>query len=61
VEGKKRITPYWRTLRAGGVVNDKYPGGLERQKNLLEAEGHAVVAKGKKYVVADYERRRAKF
>jgi len=27
----------------------------------LEEEGHAVVAKGKKYVVADYERRLAKF
>jgi hypothetical protein len=47
-------------LRVGGVLNEKYPGGLERQKELLEAEGHAVAAKGKKYVVADYERRLAK-
>jgi hypothetical protein len=42
-------------LKAGGALNDKYPGGLERQKDLLEAEGHVVVAKGKKYAVPDYE------
>lgn len=36
-------------------MNEKYPGGLERQKGLLEAEGHAVAARGKKYVVADFE------
>ena len=28
--GKKRITPYWRTLKEGGEVNPEYPGGLER-------------------------------
>ena len=59
-EGKKHITPYWRTLRAGGEVNAKYPGGIEGQKALLEAEGHAVTAKGKKYVVKDFERKLAK-
>ncbi|HVP78650.1 MAG TPA: hypothetical protein VMV04_12235 [Thermodesulfobacteriota bacterium] len=31
-KGKKRITPYWRTLKSGGEVNPKYPGGLEDQK-----------------------------
>src|SRR3984885_13298259 len=25
--GRKRITPYWRTLKTGGEVNPKYPGG----------------------------------
>src|SRR3972149_3596987 len=25
--GDKDITPYWRTLKAGGVLNEKYPGG----------------------------------
>lgn len=54
-EGKKNITPYWRTLKTGGVINPKYPGGVERQKRLLEKEGHKVTHKGKKYVVADYE------
>jgi hypothetical protein len=28
-EGRKRITPYWRTLKAGGELNPKYPGGIE--------------------------------
>ncbi|MBM5804594.1 MAG: hypothetical protein FJZ49_00745 [Candidatus Verstraetearchaeota archaeon] len=58
-KGKKTI-PYWRTLKVGGVINEKYPGGVEGQKRLLEREGHTVVQKGKKYVVADYERSLAK-
>ena len=55
-EGKKRITPWWRTLKTGGLLNEKYPGGVEIQKKLLEEEGHTVVPKGKKYVVKDYEK-----
>jgi alkylated DNA nucleotide flippase Atl1 len=55
-EGKKDITAYWRTLKTGGVVNPKYPGGVEKQRKLLEKEGHRVIQKGKKHVVADYEK-----
>ena len=55
-DGDKTITPYWRTLKTGGELNPKYPGGVESLKKLLRAEGHRVVAKGKKLVVADYER-----
>ena len=55
-EGAKRITPYWRTLKTGGELNPKFPGGVEALKVRLEAEGHRVVAKGKKWIVADYER-----
>ena len=33
-------TPYWRTLKAKGELNAKYPGGVEAQKEKLEAEGH---------------------
>ncbi|HID93388.1 MAG TPA: hypothetical protein EYP60_04745 [bacterium (Candidatus Stahlbacteria)] len=55
-EGKKDITPYWRTLKAGGVINEKYPGGVAAQKKLLEKEGHKVIQKGKKYVVVDFEK-----
>lgn len=55
-EGKRDITPYWRTLKTGGVINPKYPGGVERQKELLAEEGHRIIQKGKKYIVADYER-----
>ncbi len=53
-QGKSNITPYWRTLRTGGIINEKYPGGLDLQKLLLESEGHVVLQKGKKYLVKDY-------
>jgi hypothetical protein len=53
-EGAGAITPYWRTLKAGGELNPKYPGGIARLKKLLEAEGHTVVNKGKRAFVADY-------
>jgi len=55
-KGEKEITPYWRTLKSGGVINERYPGGVEGQKLLLEKEGHKVVQKGRKYVVVDYEK-----
>jgi len=55
-EGKKDITPYWRTLKTGGVINEKYPGGLGAQKKLLEKEGHKVIQKGKNYVVVEFEK-----
>jgi alkylated DNA nucleotide flippase Atl1 len=55
-EGKKRVTPYWRTLKKDGEVNPKYPGGVKSQKKLLEEEGYKVVQKGRKYVVADFEK-----
>jgi len=54
-KGERPITPYWRTLKAGGVINPKYPGGAEAQKRLLEKEGHTVAQKGKKYVVVDHK------
>ena len=57
LEGKADITPYWRTLKTGGGVNEKYPGGINYQKQLLEREGHKVVQKGKKYVIQDYEKK----
>jgi alkylated DNA nucleotide flippase Atl1 len=59
-KSRKDITPYWRTLKTGGVINPKYPGGVEAQKKLLEKEEHEVIQKGKKYVVADYEKSLAK-
>jgi hypothetical protein len=53
-QGKTNITPYWRTLKTGGFLNEKYPGGVEAQKLLLEQEGHVVIKKGKNYLVKDY-------
>ena len=55
----KDETPYWRTLKAHGELNAKYPGGIEAQKEKLEAEGHTIIQKGRKnikYYVKDYER-----
>lgn len=54
-KGEKDITPYWRTLKNGGTLNEKYPGGAEAQKLLLEQEGHRIIRKGKKYAVRNYE------
>jgi len=56
-EGKKTITPYWRTLKRGGELNPKYPGGVEALCKRLEAEGHRIAAKGKRLCVVDYEKR----
>ena len=53
---REEITPYWRTLKVGGVINEKYPGGVEGQRRLLEKEGHKVIQKGKKSVVVDYKK-----
>lgn len=51
-------TPYWRTLKANGELNEKYPGGALAQKEKLEAEGHTIIQKGRKnikYFVKEYE------
>lgn len=60
MKGENNITPYWRTLKVGGVMNEKYPGGAEAQKRLLEIEGHKVVKKGQRYMVVEYEKALAK-
>lgn len=55
--GKKLAIPYWRTLKADGFLNEKFPGGQERHKKLLAREGHKILPRGKKYQVGDYETR----
>ena len=50
--------PFWRTLKADGELNPKYPGGIEYQKAKLEEEGHTFYTKGRKnirYFVENYE------
>ena len=61
-EGKKRITPYWRTLKTGGELNPKYPGGVKAQSAHLREEGHVIQAgKGKRSPkVKDFEKRLVK-
>ncbi len=51
-------TPYWRTLKADGELNAKFPGGIEAQKKRLEKEGHTIIQRGRtnlRYFVKDYE------
>jgi hypothetical protein len=40
--GKKDITPYWRTMKGKGELNEKYPGGVNEQAKKLKAEGHDI-------------------
>lgn len=47
-------TPYWRTLKKEGELNEKYPDGIEGQKLYLEMEGHEIIQKGSRYFVKDY-------
>lgn len=54
---KDNETPYWRTVKANGELNPKYPGGVEAQKKRLEAEGHTIIQRGRtnvKYFVHNY-------
>jgi hypothetical protein len=53
--GAVDVTPYWRTLKANGELNPKYPGGVEKLMDRLESEGHVVVQHGKRYVVEDFQ------
>lgn len=53
--GKKRITPYWRTLKSTGELNPKYPGGIACLKRRLATEGHQIIQKGKRFFVIDFE------
>ena len=57
-EGKTNITPYWRTLKSKGELNEKYPGGVEAQAAHLSKEGHTIErGKGKKPPkVRDFEK-----
>jgi alkylated DNA nucleotide flippase Atl1 len=55
-EGAKRITPFWRTLKTGGEINPKYPGGIKAIARRLRAEGHKIVHKGRRCLVADHEK-----
>lgn len=56
LEPEQERVPYWRTLRANGELNEKYPDGIDGQRLRLEAEGHTVVQKGKRYFVDGYEK-----
>lgn len=50
--GKKRVTPYWRTLKSGGEINPKYPGGVANIRARLEAEGQTIVQRRNRFFVS---------
>lgn len=56
--GKKRVTPYWRTIKDDGKLNDKYPGGAKAHARRLRAEGFKIApAQGKQPPkVIDFEK-----
>jgi hypothetical protein len=55
-EGKKRVTPFWRVLKEGGVLNEKFPGGVDAQSAYLKTEGFKLEKTGKRTRVVDYKR-----
>ena len=55
-DGKSLGIPYWRTLKSDGFLNEKYPGGQESHKKLLEQEGHKVIRKAKRFLVQDFQK-----
>jgi len=55
--GGEDETPWWRTLKKDGELNDKCPDGYSAQKTRLEAEGHEFIQKGKRFFVKDYEQK----
>ncbi len=57
-EGGTEITPYWRTLKGKGEINEKYPGGVEGQAKQLRTEGHSMELdkSGKPKRVKDWEK-----
>jgi len=58
--GKKRITPYWRTIRDDGGLNEKFPGGVEAQAKQLREEGFVITtAASGRMKVKDFEKRLA--
>ena len=54
-QGDALRIPYWRTLKADGFLNEKYPGGAEAHKQKLEDEGFTVLQRGKRYSVQNYQ------
>lgn len=51
------MTPWWRVLRKGGFLNPKYPGGVERQAELLAADGVRASPLRKQLAVFDHAAR----
>ena len=53
--GESLDIPYWRTLKADGYMNEKYPGGAEAHAELLEREGFEIERRGKRLRVRNFQ------
>lgn len=47
LQGATDVSPFWRVVRDDYSLIDKLPGGVERQAELLAAEGYTFAPKGK--------------
>ena len=58
LDGKKRVTPYWRVVKTDGSLNPKFPGGVEAQGARLIEEGHKIARSksNKSPKVQDFEK-----
>jgi alkylated DNA nucleotide flippase Atl1 len=57
-ERKGFDVPWWRILKVkdgSGMLNDKFPGGMDEQKRRLEAEGHKIAGVPGGYWVDRYQ------
>jgi hypothetical protein len=54
--GRKTITPYWRTVKHDGSLNDRFPGGATAQGELLRQEGFTILAARGRLRVAEFEK-----
>ena len=52
--GEDLDIPYWRTLKIGGYLNRKYPGGIEGTVPFFRTEGFEIIGKGKASRVKDF-------
>lgn len=55
--GRNDVAAWWRTLKSGGQINDRYPGGAAAHRAGLEIEGHIVGPKGKRLWMKDWQAR----
>lgn len=58
-EAPQHLTPWWRLVKKGGLLNEKAPGGSALQAELLAAEGVRVSPLRGRLAVFDFEARTA--
>ena len=51
------LAPWWRVLKTGGFLNPKFPGGTDRQAELLAGEGIRVSPLRRQPAVFDFAER----